>query len=432
MHESVKHKLLFGVMAASVLPIFMFVHVPATIDAHTVFLYLSAIFGYAGLVLLLWMYILGAKSVIGLFFDDLPWVTRVHNWLGKYGTLLVFAHPVFVALAYSENLLSYLFVPSFASVFDTAVTYGRIALVAMLIVWVTSALVRGKIKFRPWKYIHFLAYIALPLSLLHIPAIGTTYESQPAAVAYFYGILVIFVIFSLLRVRQLFGLGKVGYTVISHRQVAPEIMLLKLRPNATKTLLVAGGQYVYLQQNLLGEEHPFSVLDSNDSTGELLIAYKIFGRYTKKMAKLAPNDHVYLDGPYGRCSEVLWDSDAPAVFIAGGIGVTPFVHYLMNANRCDDLLFYAAKSPEKAAFSDTLQKRLGDRYVGVYSADTSPAARGSERGHISVDILRSYISDASIYHYFICGPKPMMQTATTALQDLGVSAAHIHTESFEM
>jgi hypothetical protein len=34
------------------------------------------------------------------------------------------------------------------------------------------------------------------------------------------------------------------------------------------------------------------------------------------------------------------------------------------------------------------------------------------------------------YHYFICGPTPMMETLVTALEDWGVPGSHIHFEAF--
>ena len=43
---------------------------------------------------------------------------------------------------------------------------GRFALLAILLIWLSSAIVRGAISYRPWKYLHYLAYPVLFLSLL--------------------------------------------------------------------------------------------------------------------------------------------------------------------------------------------------------------------------------------------------------------------------
>ena len=431
MRELQKYTLLLILIALSVLPLLFIVPFPAEPAMRTVLLYFAALFGYIGMVQLVWMYILGARSVVGLYFRDMARILRLHGWLGKYGTLLVFAHPLLVAFAYGDNILQFLLTPSFATTFDKGVMYGRLALFAMAIVWFTSALVRGKIKFRPWKYIHYLAYIALPLSLLHVPAVGRVYASEPWAQAYFYSILTLFILFSFVRIRQLFGLGKLEYEVIDHSEVAPDIMLLKLKPKGQKFLQVLGGQYVYLQPTLLSEEHPFSVLFCNEKTGELTIAYKIFGRFTKKLSAVQSGAELYIDGPYGVFTEeIRKNPERPVVFIAGGIGVTPFVRYITHDINREQWLFYAAKTAENAAFHTQIKHKLGDHFVSILSADESSASDNDERGRICTEILQKYLTEPQQYTYFICGPKPMMKTATTSLLALGVPKNRIHIEDF--
>jgi hypothetical protein len=56
-----------------------------------------------GIVLLLWMYILGTKSVMGLVFRDLAPVLKIHKWIGKYGTLAIFLHPVLITFSYGDT-----------------------------------------------------------------------------------------------------------------------------------------------------------------------------------------------------------------------------------------------------------------------------------------------------------------------------------------
>jgi predicted ferric reductase len=433
MRESQKYTILLGLIILSIVPLFFIVPLPDAFVYHDVTLYLANLFGYIGLVLLIWMYIIGAKSVIGLYIRDMARVLTLHSWLGKYGTLLVFAHPVLVALAYRENILHFTFIPSLASTFDTGVTFGRVALVALLIIWFISAIARSKIAFRPWKYIHYLAYIALPLSLLHILDVGRIYPESLGAQFYFYSLLAIFVLFSLVRIRQLFGFGKVSYAVVSHHEVAPDIMLMRLKPLGAKNLIIQGGQYVYLQPTLLSEEHPFSVVDSNEKTGEILIAYKIFGRFTRKISTITVGSEMYIDGPYGVFTEqVRYNPDRPVVFIAGGIGVTPFVRYITHDIAREQWLFYAAKTRENAAFHAHVQHKLGNHFVPILSAEESPSSDRDERGRICTEILQKYLTEPQRYTYFICGPKTMMKTAANSLLELGVSRSQIYTESFTM
>ena len=68
----------------------------------------------------------------------------------------------------------------------------------------------------------------------------------------------------------------------SNKQLSDSVHLLRLTPQKRAPGLRAG-QYVYLQMGLKTEEHPFTVLDYS-SDGDLLVAFKIYGRFTQKLA----------------------------------------------------------------------------------------------------------------------------------------------------
>lgn len=431
MSEQKKYYLLLVLIAASVAPL-PFIVAPPTPDNWTsLSLYISSVLGYGGIVLLLWMYILGAKSVIGLYLRDIARVTKLHSFLGKYGVLLIFAHPLAAAIAYGQNLLLYSLVPSLSSQFEMYVTFGRIAFYALLLIWLTSAIVRGKIAYRPWKYIHYVAYIALPFSLLHIPTIGVSYQTQTGARFYFLSVIAIYVLFSLLRIRQLFALGKASFIVESHIQVTSDIMMLQLTANSGRRLDAKRGQYIFLQTNLLGEEHPFSVLQYDDKTGNIAIAYKTFGSFTRKLSNLQSGAQVFLDGPYGTFTEQFQEApNHPAVFIAGGIGITPFVDHILHNSSAEQWLFYANRTKDSSAFSDVLQKKLTSRYVSILSGDTTLATTNDERGYINTEIFQKYLTRPTRYNYYVCGPQPMMDNAKQSLLDAGIPARQIFVEEF--
>lgn len=85
------------------------------------------------------MYILGAKSVMGLIFSDLAPVLSIHKWLGKYGVLAVFVHPLLVTFSFGESLL-YSFIPHIGTLYERHVTLGRISFWLLLLTWFVSAL----------------------------------------------------------------------------------------------------------------------------------------------------------------------------------------------------------------------------------------------------------------------------------------------------
>ncbi len=429
MKEHVKRRVLAWLIVVSLSPIPFMVKSPEWSIAHSLWLYSSAVAGYTGIVLLLWMYILGTKSVMGLYFRDLAPVLSIHKWLGKYGTLLIFVHPLAVAISYGVEIINYVIEPNVGLSFERSVTWGRFALYALGLVWLTSALVRGRIAFRPWKYIHYLSYIALPLALVHIPSIGTSYRSLDLPRVYFMSVLFLLALFSVLRLRHLFSLGRARFTVVCHTEISPGVWLIALKPGG-RTVHVRHGQYVYLQWSLLGEEHPFTLLRHDEQTGELTIAYKVLGAWTKKLSALEDGSTVYVDGPYGSFMEEATEASEPTVFIAAGIGITPFVEPILRSAAGHNWLFYANRTTDSAVLSCQLKTKLGNHYVSILSRVDTSSSLCDERGHICSEMLAKYLPEPSRYRYYICGSEAFMQTATASLAALKVPAAHIHTEAF--
>lgn len=88
------------------------------------------------------------------------------------------------------------------------------------------------------------------------------------------------------------------------------------------------GQFVMLRPADWGPEltwgRPFSICTIDDSADDatLTIFYQIVGRGTTRLAELSPGDRVLAWGPLGNGFRV---PDGPALLLAGGVGIAPFV-----------------------------------------------------------------------------------------------------------
>ncbi len=433
MQENNKRQLLIAVIIASLIPAILLVRFPSLVSTKTVAMYVSAIAGYAGMVVLLWSYILGAKSVMGLVFRDLAPVLSIHKWLGKYGTLAIFLHPLLIMYGYGASLL-YTVLPDTSTRFESHVTLGRISFIIVAVIWLSSAVLRSRIKFRPWRYIHLLGYIALPFAFLHVPSVGSHFMTSMAVKGYFFALLVAFIIFTVVRLRGLLNLDKSVYRIMAQRRLVaddPSIWLVQLRPVGDR-VLPAKGQYVYLKDGHISEEHPFSVLDYDETTGDITIAYRTFGRFTKELSKRPVGATLLVGGPYGEFTrEISSDEQTPVVFVAGGIGVTPMVQYLIEQDSDrEQWLFYANRTKESAMIVPELRRVLGDRLVTAYSRQHDGLDSNEERGHLSANVFRKHLTEPSKYHYYLCGSDQMMQSTATELMSLGVPANAIRREAF--
>jgi len=394
-------------------------------------IYLSAIAGYAGIMLLLWFYILGTKGVMKILTKDLAPIIDLHKMLGKYSVVLIFLHPLFVTISYGESWL-YSLTPNLSTEFEKHVTYGRIALAALLVVWISSALLRSKMGYRPWKYLHLLAYISLPFALLHVPDTGSTFAHVFFAKLYFFVVLLGFGIFSLLRLRSALGFNKFYYTVRSNKLIADQTYLLTLRSDSIGGVLPRPGQYIYLKTGWFSEEHPFSVLANDEEKNELFVAYKVYGAFTRELAALEQGEQVLVNGSFGTFTHHIDEApDRPVVYIAGGIGITPFVSRLLQEGSTrEQWLFYANRSSASAAFLRSLEKSLGARLISIFTGSNDVHDDHKGRGAGFVGSFQKYLKDPVDYCYYLCGPVPLMESAENELRRLGVRPEDIHREAF--
>lgn len=417
-------------MALSLLPAILLVHSPLNWSLASATLYLSSITGYVGIVMLLWMFVIGAKSFFGLIFTDLAPVLTVHKWLGKYGSVFILLHPVLIVVSYGKNVL-YPLLPAIGTSFERNVTLGRVAFLLVIVIWCSSVLMRKKLGRRPWKYIHYLAYVSLPFALLHVPHTGSQFITQTALKLYYFSLVILFFIFLLIRVHAWLSGGQTSYAIVRHQLVADNTYLLELAPTSANYLMPKRGQYVYIRDGFVSEEHPFSVVSVDKKNHTITLVYRVFGRFTEHLTTLAKGHRVMVSKPYGSFTHGTSAHSRPIVYIAGGIGITPFIDHILSNPPGGQWLFYANRTHASASFARQLQDKLGDHYVGIYSRDKALNAN-EENSYFNAALVEKHIPTPADCHYYLCGPETMIRSATRALVSLGITSAHIHTESFEL
>lgn len=144
-----------------------------------------------------------------------------------------------------------------------------------------------------------------------------------------------------------------------------------------------------------------------------------------------------VDGPMG--SFTLHQNVArPAVFLVGGIGITPFMSILKDATERKLehklYLFYSNRRPEDTAFFTELKELAQKNQNIVFIPTMTDMEKSAEKwegetGYINKDMIEKYVKEASAI-YYTAGPEAMVGAMRKILAEMQVSDDDIKTEEF--
>jgi ferredoxin-NADP reductase len=231
-------------------------------------------------------------------------------------------------------------------------------------------------------------------------------------------------------------------TLLGRTEVAEGTMAFQFEK--PKHFVFKAGQYIDLtlsgsQPGLPnGLTHTFSIA-SSPCDEELVVTTRMRDTVFKQAMSILPiGSGVRIEGPMG--SFGLHNNTARlAVFLAGGIGIAPFLSMLLYATekklRHPIVLFYANRYLEDAAFIDELWKLERPnprfRFVPILTR-TAKNYRGwkGETGHLSPEMLLTHVGILRGPIYYIAGPPTMVAAARRTLGEVGVDEDDIRTEEF--
>ena len=170
---------------------------------------------------------------------------------------------------------------------------------------------------------------------------------------------------------------------------------------------------------------------------ELMIATRMRNSTFKQTLKSAAAGlPVTIDGPAGTMT-LHEDAARPAVFLAGGIGVTPFLSMARHAAHTrlphDITLFYSSRRPTDAAFLRELRtfEQRNPKYKLVATmTEAGDTGWTGETGFIDAAMLRRHLPDVLKPVYYLAGPPAMAMSMQSMLEASGVSDDDIRSEEF--
>jgi ferredoxin-NADP reductase len=160
--------------------------------------------------------------------------------------------------------------------------------------------------------------------------------------------------------------------------------------------------------------------------------------FKRVFGALSLGSEIRIAGTFGSFT-LHTDASRPAVFLVGGIGITPFRSIILDASRMMLVtrlyLFYSNRRPEDAPFLDELQRTEQDnpKYKFIATMTEMQKSRQTwqgERGPITREMLTKWIKDLTGPVYYSAGPSGMVTAMQQMLTGSGVGDDDIQTEEF--
>ena len=130
------------------------------------------------------------------------------------------------------------------------------------------------------------------------------------------------------------------------------------------------------------------------------------------------------------------DAKKKLVWIAGGIGITPFrsqAQYLMDTNNKRDItLLYSNKTAPEIAYKDVFtaaQEKIGLRTIYALTNESAPVPN-THNGFIDAALIQKEIPDYTERIFYISGPHGMVEAFKKTLHAMGVSRFNIKADYF--
>ncbi len=433
MHEQLFHRSRLGLLAIAGLLVLVFVGwaqiLPLSerfLDLHASLHSMGQLSGLFGLTLIAINLILSGrfKRLEG-FFGGMDTMYLLHHLLGGIGFIFVLLHPLFLAGAYyldsplaASQLL--LLGPSFYK------NLGNISLLMFMGLIVLTLFV--KLPYELWHKTHKLMGVAFLLGGVHAYFTGSNVRASLLLQGVILGLTIAAMLVYLYR--TIFG----RFLVFRYRYVIDSIT--PLTKEVTEIILATKGERIRFQPGQFAfftfslangnkETHPFSISSSQDEK-TIAITVKALGDFSAKATQLKTGSAVWVEGPYGH----FLTNQAPAqVWIAGGIGVTPFASRVMSglqAYKQVDFFYTASDASEMVYAKELMNQSEQFTQLKLHLHATK------EKGRLTVESLKEHINNMRKRIYYLCGPVPMMTSLRHQLIQAGVPDTQIYMEQFSI
>lgn len=187
-----------------------------------------------------------------------------------------------------------------------------------------------------------------------------------------------------------------------------------------------------------GNTRGFSLVSTSDED-KIVVATRMRNTAFKRVLKELPLGTILKFEAPGGSFTLHNNKEIPAVFLTGGIGITPVKSIITQATKDKRphkiYLFYSNNRPEDTTFLNELialeKENNYFKFIPTMTAmEKSKQSWSGEIGYINKEMLQKYINDLTKPIYYISGPAAMVVAMRKMLNEANINDDNIRTEEF--
>lgn len=345
---------------------------------------------------------------------------RWHHVLGVLGYVLLLSHPLFLAAQSlsAHPQLAWQVISPWSQTWAGRLGWGGLLWLMLGL----GASFATRLRYSTWRPLHAMLSVGVLLGIGHVLLIGGLSAAAWVVIVPILGAL----IWRMARVDR--GLGGRPYEVSSASCLSDDIVEVSLRP-LTRALTATPGQFVMVaffegpHYRGCGEYHPYTISGATPEGG-LRLTIKALGDCTRKLQSLQTGVAARIEGPFG---EFFSSRNAtPELWIAGGIGVTPFLAQLRLGEVTQPTEFiYVYRATRDACY---LSEMAG--YAATHPLlHFQPLVAQNDLEALYAMLTK--VPDLPARQAYLCGPRPFVAAISAWLVQHGMQEQSIHFEKFE-
>jgi predicted ferric reductase len=361
-------------------------------------------------------------KILDNLFDGLDKSYIYHKYLSICALLLVVLHNITIDIGKrAERSIG------IRGVRDPYAMYGSFSLY-LFVALIAIAILGKKLNYERWKTIHKCMIIPYAFGLYHYYGSAT------------YAVFSIAPFSIWLNIINFIGILSIIYSIFFYEKVSFKYRykVEKLKVVANETLEITGstmerdmefepGQFAFIK--ILDKKskflsHPFTISQA-PKKGEIQFSIKVLGDDTKKLFdSLKVGDKFAVSGPHGKFNYK--NGLKNQVWIAGGIGITPFRSFSQSDIDKDFSIdfFYAYNNEEEGAYIDELQS-INNNNLRVHLFNSK------EKGFLSVEVISKLVNTKEKIDVYFCGPKPMRESLKKQFENSSLNVSNFYHEHFQ-